>query len=226
VKILRSDGGGEYGSKEFKSYLESKGIKHEKTNAYTPQENGVAERMNWTLVESAHSMLNDANLPNSFWEDAVEYAGQIRNIVPTRALPDITPHESFTGNKPDVSHFRTFGCKAYVHIPDEKRRKLDPKTIPCTFIGYAKDKKAYRCIDRRTKVVYESRDVVFDESGSKGAGLECAKVEIDPVNNLPLSMQVDESENESDGEEVDSADQNEQPATHPENSDPATAPDI
>jgi transposase InsO family protein len=105
VKILQSDGGGEYGSKEFKSYLESKGIKHEKTNAYTLQENGVAERMNCTLVESACSMLNDANLPNSFWEDAVEYAGQIRNVVPTRALPNITPHESFTGNKPDVSHF-------------------------------------------------------------------------------------------------------------------------
>jgi hypothetical protein len=79
------------------------------------------------------------------------------------------------------------------------------------------------------KVVYESCDIVFDESRSKGAGLECTRVEIDPVNNLPLSMQVDELDNESEGEKVDSADQNEQPATHPENSDPATAqanPDI
>jgi hypothetical protein len=59
----------------------------------------------------------------------------------------------------------------YVHIPNEKRRKLDPKTIPCTFIGYAKDKKAYHCIDCRMKVVYESRDVIFDESGSKETGL-------------------------------------------------------
>jgi hypothetical protein len=189
----------------------------------------MAERMNCTFVESAHSMLDDANLLNSFWEDAVEYVGQIQNVIPTRALPDITPHESFTGNKPNVSHFQTFGCKAYVHIPNEKRCKLNPKTIPCTFIGYAKDKKAYRCIDHRTKVVYELCDVVFDECRSKGAGLEHARVGIDPVDNLPLSMQVDESDNESEGEKVDSVDQNEQPATHPENSDPATTqanPDI
>jgi hypothetical protein len=76
-KILQSNGGGEYGSKEFKLYLDSKGIQHEKTNAYMPQENGVVEWMNHTLVESARAMLNDAGLPHSYWADAIEYAAHI-----------------------------------------------------------------------------------------------------------------------------------------------------
>jgi transposase InsO family protein len=77
VVMLRTDGGGEYSSQESQEYLKLKGIKHETTNAYTPQENGVAERMNRTLVESARSLLNDAGLPNSYWADAVEYAANI-----------------------------------------------------------------------------------------------------------------------------------------------------
>ena len=163
VETLRSDGGGEYGSKAFKAYLESKGIRHEKTNAYTLQENGVAERMNRTLVESACAMLHDTGLPNSYWADAIEYAAHIRNTVPTCALSGSTPYEAWSRNSPDVSRFRIFGCKAFVHVPDEKRRKLDSKTIECVFIGYVADKKAYCCIDWRTGTVYESRDVIFDE---------------------------------------------------------------
>jgi transposase InsO family protein len=119
---FRSDGGGEYGSKEFQSYLESKGIHHEKTNAYTPQENGVAERMNRTIVEMARTMLRDVQLPNSYWGDAILYSAHILNRVPTRAIPgDVTPHEAFTGNKSSVAHIRAFGCTARVHIPDEKQ---------------------------------------------------------------------------------------------------------
>jgi transposase InsO family protein len=100
---LRTDSGGEYDSKEFKGYLESKGIKHEKTNAYTPQENGISKRMNHTLVESARAMLNDSRLPDSYWKDAIEYAVEIKNVVPTHALSNLTPHKAYTGNLLDVS---------------------------------------------------------------------------------------------------------------------------
>src|ERR1700704_5210928 len=82
ANIFRSDGGGEYGSKEFQNYLESKGIHHEKTNTYTPQENGVAERMNRTLVESARVMLNEANLPKKYWGDAILHTAHVVNRVP------------------------------------------------------------------------------------------------------------------------------------------------
>jgi hypothetical protein len=154
---FRSDGGGEYGSKQFASYLESKGIHHEKTNAYTPQENGIAERMNQTIVEMARSMLKDAGLPDKYWGDAVLYSAHILNQVPTRAIDgDITPHEAFTGNKPSVSHLQVFGCKVHVHIPDEKRQKLGAKLLECVNLGYAEHRKAYVCLHRPTSRIFES----------------------------------------------------------------------
>ena len=79
VNYFRSDGSGKYGSKVLAMYFESKGIQHEKTNAYTPQESGLAERMNRTIVEMAHSLLKDANLPNLYWSFLVNYAVHIIN---------------------------------------------------------------------------------------------------------------------------------------------------
>src|SRR5882762_1942585 len=112
--------------------------------ADTPQHNGVAERMNRTLVETARTLLADAALPNSYWFDAVEYAAYLQNIVPTRSLDEhTTPEEAWSGNKPNVSLTRVFGCKAFVHIPDKYRRKLDPKSLVCSFIGYGRNHRAY-----------------------------------------------------------------------------------
>ncbi|GBE86218.1 Retrovirus-related Pol polyprotein from transposon TNT 1-94 [Sparassis crispa] len=129
ANILRTDGGGEYESKEFEVYLKEKGIHHEKTNAYTPQENGVSERMNRTIKEMARS----------------------------------THTGAYTGNKPSVAHLRVFGCKAYVHVPKEKRQKLDSKTFECTHLGFAANRKAYRLVHRATGRIVESRDMYFDE---------------------------------------------------------------
>ena len=123
------------------------------------------------MVESARAMLHDAGLPNSYWADAVKYAAHICNSVPTRALSGSTPYEAWCGNSPDVSRFRIFGCKAFVHVPDEKRRKLDSKTVECIFIiGYVTDKRAYHCIDRPTGTVYKSQDVIFDKGVMLSAG--------------------------------------------------------
>jgi transposase InsO family protein len=114
VKILRTDGGGEYTGERTQKYLRECGIKHEMTTADTPQHNGVTEQMNRTQVETARTLLTDANLPNSYWYDAVEYAAYLHNLVPTRSLElDQTPEEAWSGNKPNVSLLRVFGCKAY-----------------------------------------------------------------------------------------------------------------
>lgn len=164
VNYFRSDGGGEYGSKVLAMYFESKGIHHEKTNAYTPQENGLAERMNRTIVEMAHSLLKDADLPNSYWSFAVNYAVHIINRSPTHTLENfLTPFEAYTGNKPSIAHLRIFGCKAYAHVPQERRQKLDSKTIECTYLGYSEHKKAYTLVHRSSGRLVESRDVHFDE---------------------------------------------------------------
>ena len=151
------------------SGVKSKGVHHEMTNPYTPQENGVSEWMNRTLVEMARAMLSDAGLPNTYWGDAILYVTHILNCVPMQALDeDLTPHEAFTGNKPSVMHLRIFGCKVHVHIPDAKRRKLNAKSIKCIFLGFVENRKAYICMQRPSGQVFESRDVVFDEGSASG----------------------------------------------------------
>ena len=156
ANYFRSDGGGEYGSTSLQDYFKSKGIHHEMTNPYTPQENSVSEWMNRMLLEMARAMLSDAGLPNTYWGDAILYATHILNCVPTRALDeDLTLHEVFTGNKPSVAHLRIFGCKAHIHVPDTKRRKLDAKFIECVFLGFAENHKAYICVQRPSGQVFE-----------------------------------------------------------------------
>ncbi|CAL1698121.1 unnamed protein product [Somion occarium] len=173
----RSDGGGKYESAQLTAYFKTKGIHHEKTNAYTPQENGVAECMNRTLVEMARTMLEDAGLPKSLWGDAIQYAAYIINRTPTRSLPNNrTPHEVHTGNIPSVAHLRIFGCKAYAHVPTEKRRKLDSKSFECMFIGFAENQKAYKLLHHPSDRVHTSRDVRFDE----GEDSKITRVEIEP----------------------------------------------
>ena len=141
------DGGGEYRSTALQDYFKSKGIHHEMTNAYTPQENSVSERMNCILVKMARAMLFDAGLPNAYWGDAILYAMHILNHVPTHAIADrLTPHEVFTGNRPSVVHLRIFRCKAHVHVPDEKWWKLDTKSIECIFLGFTENRKACVCM--------------------------------------------------------------------------------
>jgi hypothetical protein len=108
-------------------------------------------------------MLNEKNLPNYFWAEAVATAVYIMNRTPTATVHGMTPKEKFTSKKPDVSHFRVFGCIAYVHVPDEKRLKLNPKAEKCIFIGYSLEQKGYRCFNLSTRKLQVSRDVVFDE---------------------------------------------------------------
>jgi len=92
-------------------------------------------------------MLNEKNLPNYFWAEAVATAVYIMNRTHTMAVHGMTPEEKFTGKKPDVSHLRVFGYIAYVHVPDEKKSKLDLKAEKCIFIGYSSEQKGYRCFN-------------------------------------------------------------------------------
>ena len=121
VCVLWSDNGGEYVSLEFETYLKSRGIRHELTVPHSPQQNGVAERMNRTLMESARSMLAHAGLPDSYWAEAVATAAYLRNRTPTTAFEEKkTPYERWYGKKLNLSHLKVFGCIAYAHIPDSK----------------------------------------------------------------------------------------------------------
>src|ERR1044071_860365 len=125
VKALRTDRGGEFLSKEFTEYCEEAGIKRELTAPYTPEQNGVAERKNRTVVEMARSMLKAKGMPNEFWCEAVATAVYVLNISPTRAVEGKTPYEAWKGNKPSIDHLRVFGCIAYSML--NLRSKLDEK---------------------------------------------------------------------------------------------------
>lgn len=81
-------------------------------------------------------MLNKKSMPKFYWTEAVMCACYIANHLPTSVVHDRTLEEMFSGMKPDVSHLKVFGCICYVHIPDEKRRKLDPKAEKCVGVGY------------------------------------------------------------------------------------------
>eukprot|EP00253_Pinus_taeda_P035892 PITA_35892 len=119
IKVLRTDNGGEICSKEFEEFCKKCGIARQKTTPYTPQQNGVAERMNKTLMERARSILSGAGLGQEFWAEAVDTACYLVNRSPSSALEDKTPQEVWPGKKPSLSHLRVFGCDAYVHVPKE-----------------------------------------------------------------------------------------------------------
>ena len=161
---FRSDGGGEFYSKEFTAYCEEKGIVQEKTNPDTPQQNGVAERKNQTLNNKARTMLASAKLTSNFWVAAIQHANWITNRSPTRAISDEkTPFEFYYNQKPSLTTLREFGCKTWVQIPKKHRAKFDNRSIECIFIGFAKGKRAFTLFDRHNRRVIESRDVKFVE---------------------------------------------------------------
>jgi len=164
IKTLISDNGGEFKSNDFMNFCKYHGIKRQFTTPYTPQQNGVAERKNRTIVEMARSMLQGSKLGNQFWEDVVHTSIYLLNRSPTKVVRNVTPEELWSGRKPRIGHLKIFGSTCYMHIPKEKRRKLDNKSKRCIFVGYSDYAKAYRLYDEETNDIIISRDVKFDET--------------------------------------------------------------
>ncbi|CAL1397608.1 unnamed protein product [Linum trigynum] len=164
IVCLRTDRGGEFMLNLFKGLCEEAGIRRQLTAALTPQQNGVAERKNRTILNMVRCMLDDRKVPASFWPEAVAWTAHVINRSSTAANKGKTPQELWTGQPPSVSHFKVFGCTAYVHIPDQHRKKLDDKSTPCHFLGLSAESKAYKLYNPNTKKIVVSRDVVFDEA--------------------------------------------------------------
>ncbi|KAJ9512725.1 hypothetical protein QJQ45_019054 [Haematococcus lacustris] len=159
-KAIRTDNGTEYVNSRMLEYCSSKGIVHQHSAPYSPQQNGAAERLNRTIFEKARSILHAADISLSFWAHAVKYANYIRCLLPVSGQP-LTPWEAFYGVKPDLSGLRVFGCRVWLHVPDQKRSKLQPKSVKGLFIGYQPGSKAYLVqVDGRETC---SKDIVFDE---------------------------------------------------------------
>lgn len=163
LKVIRSDNGGEYVNSKFQNFLRQNGIRHETTVPHTPQQNGVAERANRSIMEKTRCMLREAGLGNKYWAEAVNTAVYLKNRSPTIAVKGSTPEEKWSHKKVSISHLRTFGCIAYVQ--KHNRTKLDPKATRYIFVGYCQETKGYRLInpENPTECV-KAKDVTFLEN--------------------------------------------------------------
>ncbi|KAE8728570.1 hypothetical protein F3Y22_tig00004205pilonHSYRG00040 [Hibiscus syriacus] len=164
VKRLRSDNGGEYKNSRFRDFCANNVIKIETTVPMTPQQNGVAERMNITLNERARSMKIHYGLPKLLWDEAINTATYLINRGPSVPLNGRIPEDVWSKKEINLSHLRVFGCISYVHINSAERSKLDAKSNKCVFFGYGGDEFGYRFWDYENQKIIKSRDVIFNEN--------------------------------------------------------------
>jgi hypothetical protein len=162
LRVLRIDNDGEFRSAEFTSYYVNEHVQRHYSASYSPQQNGVVERRNQTVVGIAHALLKQRGMPTVFWGEAVVITVYILNRSSTKVLNGRTPYEAWLGRKPAVSHLRVFGCLTFTkelgHID-----KLDDRSTLRVFIGYTEGSKVYRILDPGTQRVCMMCDVVFDE---------------------------------------------------------------
>ncbi|GJY21037.1 zinc finger, CCHC-type containing protein [Tanacetum coccineum] len=166
LRMLRTDRGGEFTSNEFTKYCKENGVARQLTAPYSPQQNGVVEKRNRTVLSTTRSMMKAMKLPLTFWAEAVKHAIYILNRVPTRALVDKTPYEALYNRKPNLENLRIFGCTAYAKITIPHLKKLDDRSIPMINLGVEEGSKACRLYDPKGKTKHVSRDVRFMETKS------------------------------------------------------------
>ena len=159
VKTVRSDRGGEYLSSEFDKYLQDNGIERQLTVHDSPQSNGVAERLNRTLVEHARAMLLARDLPKFLWAEAVNYATWLKNRLPSHAIPGHTPFDLIHGRRPSLSEAHEFGSPAYVRL--ENTGKLEARAEEVVFVGVDEESKGYRVYWPAKRRVSVERNVSF-----------------------------------------------------------------
>ncbi|KAJ9552231.1 hypothetical protein OSB04_016276 [Centaurea solstitialis] len=162
VQTVRSDNGTEFKNQVLKGFYNSLGITQTFSAARTPEQNGVVERRNRTLVEAARSMLAQSQLPQYLWAEAVNIAcyTQNRSIIHRRFGK--TPYHVLFGRIPNIDYFKVFGCPCFVLNETENRGKFGPKSDEMIFVGYSDCSIAYRVFNKKSRVVYESVNVKFD----------------------------------------------------------------
>ncbi|CAI7892115.1 unnamed protein product [Closterium sp. NIES-54] len=164
VKAIRSDHGGEFLGAEFRSWLKRHGTKQQLTTAYTPQSNGVAERANRTIIEGGRTILVESGLPLRFWPLAIRHATVIKNRVLNHVRgQNWVLMEKWSGKKPLVDMLRVFGCMGLVHVPKEKRDKLQAVAVWAVHLGLAWRRKGWLMWDQKSNTIFTTRDAKFME---------------------------------------------------------------
>ncbi|KAM0906965.1 hypothetical protein ACQ4PT_016441 [Festuca glaucescens] len=146
------------------------GIRHQYSVAYTPQQNGVAERKNRTLMDMARSMLAEFKSPFNFWAEAISTACHSSNRLYLRKGLNKTPYEILSGHKPNIYYFKVFGCKCFYKIKGVRLSKFESKALEGIFVGYGAESHTYRIYDKASEIVVDSCSVVFDENDGSQVG--------------------------------------------------------
>nr|GEU59320.1 retrovirus-related Pol polyprotein from transposon TNT 1-94 [Tanacetum cinerariifolium] len=218
VKKLRMDNGLEFYNREFKQLCIESGIARHSTVIGTPQQNGLAERMNRTLMDKVRCLLIQSGFPKTLRVEATCTAAYLINRSPSTAIEKKTPMEMWSGHPSDYGMLRTFGCVAYLHV---QQGKLEPRAVKCVLLGYPEGVKGYRLyrLDNESPKIVTSMNVVFNESvmykdtlkdSSAGAvkfveELQ-VKVELQRLNNHTLEEDRTDNEDQTDQDDVDDED--------------------
>lgn len=177
IKIFHSDVGGEYMSTDFMTHLGFKGIVHRLTIHDTPEENGIAECLNQTLLEWVRAMLHSSSLPKPLWAEAVKHAVWLKNQSSTRALDGRRPYEVAYGKKPNLVNLPEWGTKVYVHLP-KKREKLSSQVHVGYWVGYnihiedTEQSQGHQIYWKGKQTVTAEQSVIFATSENGGLQLE------------------------------------------------------
>jgi len=178
------DRGTEFLNKNLRSWCNTEGIQLQLTAPYSPLQNGVAERMNCTLVKLARMMITDSKLPEFLWEPAVAHAAYLRNMsfMLMPRLGNQTPYQIWYGKKPNVSHLREFGAPVWVLLQGQNvQRKMLPKSQRRAYVRYDEGSKAIRFYNAAMKNIQTARNYRFltpaDPSPPKEIGIEEPELE-------------------------------------------------
>lgn len=163
LKRIHTDNGGEYRNQEMNLYCRNEGIIHTTTAPYNPQSNGMAERMNRTLMMKVRSMLSEAGLGHRFWAEALNHAAYIQNVMSNSSSRKSSPLECISGKRPDISNLKIFGCLVHTTIPKKYRKKLDSRVWTMIYVGHS-GKHLVRAFRPNDMSIHLCRHAKFDET--------------------------------------------------------------
>jgi hypothetical protein len=177
IKKIRSDNGTEFMNSQIEGFFEEEGIKHEFSSPYTPQQNGVVERKNRTLLDMARTMLDEYKTPDRFWAEAINTACYSINRLYLHQILKKTSYELLTGKNLNISYFRVFGSKCFILVKRGRKSNFAPKAVEGFLLGYDSNTRAYRVFNKSTELVEVSCDIVFDETN----GSQLEQVDLDEL---------------------------------------------
>jgi hypothetical protein len=167
---IRSDNGTEFKNYSLNEFLSGAGIKHQYSTSYTPQQNGVAETKNQTLMDAARTILVEFKSPYNFWAKAINTACRATNWLYLRKNLNKTPYEILIGQRPNIKYVRVFGCKCFYPKKGVHLSKFDTKALEGIFVGYSSDSHSYRIYSKSTGHVIETCNVRLDEDNGSFVG--------------------------------------------------------